>query len=64
VLKANLGKAGETIAEKFLLASGFQILEKNYKCYLGEIDLVANQRGVLYFIEVITQRLADLRQFT
>lgn len=55
MLNLSLGKAGETVAEKFLLASNFQILAKNYKCYLGEIDLIATHRGVLYFIEVKTR---------
>jgi len=55
VLNLSLGKAGETVAGKFLLASGFSILDKNYKCYLGEIDLIATRRDVLYFTEVKTR---------
>ncbi len=55
MLNLSLGKAGEVIAGKFLAARGFTILERNYKCPLGEIDVVATQREVLYFIEVKTR---------
>lgn len=55
MLNLSLGKAGEVIAGKFLAARGFTVLERNYKCPLGEVDLVAAQREVLYFIEVKTR---------
>ena len=51
-----LGKAGEAAARKKLEALGYQILQKNYRCRMGEIDLVARQDGELVFIEVKTRR--------
>jgi len=55
LLDLSLGKAGEIVAEKYLVAQKFNIVECNYRCPLGEIDLVARQREVLYFIEVKTR---------
>ena len=52
MLKISLGKNGETVATKFLLANGFTIVARNYKCSLGEIDIVAKAKEMLYFIEV------------
>ena len=39
----SLGDRGEMAACDFLRAQGYQILEKNYKCKLGEIDVIANE---------------------
>jgi len=55
VLNISLGKAGEAVAGKFLTAKGFKIIAQNYKCLIGEIDLVATHREKLYFIEVKTR---------
>ena len=51
-----LGVIGEELAYHFLSAKGYKILLKNYECALGEIDLVAKEKGVLVFIEVKTRR--------
>ena len=51
----SLGDRGEMAACDFLRAQGYQILEKNYKCKLGEVDLVARRSGRLAFIEVKTR---------
>ncbi len=55
MLKISLGKNGETVATKFLLANGFTIVARNYKCSLGEIDIVAKAKEMLYFVEVKTR---------
>ena len=47
-----LGEIGETIATKFLMKHGFSLLERNYTKKWGEIDIVAEKEGKLYFIEV------------
>jgi putative endonuclease len=39
----------------FLKDHGYEILEKNYKCKLGEIDVVARRRGRLAFVEIKTR---------
>ncbi|MCL1925050.1 MAG: YraN family protein [Defluviitaleaceae bacterium] len=46
------GKVGEYIAEKFLESRGYEILERNYKKKVGEIDLIANFEEYIIFIEV------------
>lgn len=46
-----VGKVGERIAVNFLKSRGYRILETNWTCYAGEIDIVA-QKGRLVFIEV------------
>lgn len=46
------GKLGESIAERFLEKKGYEILEKNFRCRLGEIDLIAKEGGEIVFVEV------------
>ncbi len=50
------GYKGESIAVGFLKKNGYKILEQNYKNKLGEIDIVAKDRGTLVFVEVKTRR--------
>lgn len=50
-----LGEAGEIIAGKLLVARGFKILERNFTCPLGEVDLIAERNGTRHFIEVKTR---------
>ncbi len=50
--KQETGKLGEQLACKALEKKGYRILDKNYRCRLGEIDLVARQRDCIVFIEV------------
>lgn len=47
------GRKGEDIACKFLKKDKYKILEKNFACRQGEIDIIAEDRkGVLCFVEV------------
>jgi len=46
------GEAAEALAARFLRAEGFEVLERNFRCRLGEIDLIAVQGETLHFIEV------------
>lgn len=55
----NLGKAGEIIAKKFLELEKFKIVACNYQCQIGEIDIVAYHKHILYFIEVKTRSTTD-----
>ena len=50
--KQETGKRGEQIACKALEKKGYRILEKNYRCRQGEIDLVARHRDYIVFVEV------------
>lgn len=51
-----LGDYGEQIAADFLVAEGMQIVERNYRCPLGEVDIVARDGGTLVVCEVKTRR--------
>jgi len=46
------GQDGETSAEQFLRRKGYAILERNLRTTIGELDLVADDHGVLVFVEV------------
>jgi len=50
--KQETGKLGERVALKALQKKGYRILEKNYRCRYGEIDLVARHRNDIVFVEV------------
>ena len=53
--KKLLGRAGEKRAIDFIKKKGFKILETNYKTVFGEIDIIAEEKGILVFIEVKTR---------
>jgi len=53
--KKELGKKGEEIALRFLKKRGFRIIEKNYVCKMGEMDIIAREKDTLVFIEVKTR---------
>ncbi len=46
------GRDSETNAEQFLRRKGYAILERNLRTTIGELDLVADDHGVLVFVEV------------
>jgi len=46
------GQASERLAEQFLVAKGYRIVERNLRTALGELDLVAEDGDVLVFVEV------------
>lgn len=50
-----LGERGEAAAAGLIQKKGFKILQKNYKCAFGEIDLVAEKDGRIRFIEIKTR---------
>lgn len=49
------GSIGENISDKFLRDSGYIILERNFRCRTGEIDIIAKDGLYLAFIEVKTR---------
>lgn len=53
------GRAGEELAAAFLREKGFRIVEVNYRCQSGEIDLICEDRGTLVFVEVKTRSAAQ-----
>lgn len=50
-----LGLLGEELAFHYLANQGYKILLKNYENPLGEIDLIAKEKGTLVFVEVKTR---------
>ena len=54
-----LGREGEDLAAGYLKKNGWSIRERNWRCRLGEIDIIASRKGILCFIEVKTRRTAD-----
>jgi len=53
-----IGKAGEIIAENYLVKRGFKTLYKNYMSKYGEIDIICEKKDCYYFFEV-KSRLND-----
>ncbi len=53
--KDALGRYGERVAAEHLAAVGFVVLEKNWRCDQGEIDIVARDGDVLVICEVKTR---------
>ncbi len=51
-----LGNAGEDMAYEYLSSIGYKILDRNFRCKLGEIDLIGFDGDILCFIEVKTRR--------
>jgi putative endonuclease len=54
-----LGKKGEELAAAKLTAMKYRILERNYRCPLGEMDIIAREKGSLVFVEVKTRATRD-----
>lgn len=50
-----LGKRGEETAARFLKRQGLKVIKQNYRCRLGEIDIIAKDGNELVFIEVKTR---------
>lgn len=50
------GAVGERVAREHLEKLGYRILETNFRCHDGEIDIVAEKGGQLVFVEVRTRR--------
>jgi len=50
--RRKVGSTYEELAVRYLEKKGFQILERNYRCRFGEIDLIARDGRTLVFLEV------------
>ncbi len=51
-VKRKVGDEKERLAEDFLLQQGFTLIERNFFCKMGEIDLIMKDKDYLVFIEV------------
>ena len=54
--RRGLGRHGEEMAARHLAAKGYQVIARNWRCEVGEIDLVARDGEDLAFVEVRTRR--------
>jgi putative endonuclease len=57
--RKDTGSLGEKLAREHLKKKGYRILETNYHCRAGEIDIVAKYQDELVFIEVRTKTNLD-----
>ncbi len=57
--RLNVGKKGEELAADYLAKEGYRIVERNYRCVFGEIDIVAEEGNTLVFIEVKSRNSAS-----
>lgn len=53
--KHEIGKFGEDVATRFLKQKDYKILERNFRCKQGEIDIIAKENNYLVFVEVKTR---------
>ena len=53
--KQELGKIGESLATLFLESLEYKIIERNFRCKQGEIDIIAKDKNEFVFIEVKTR---------
>lgn len=61
-----LGQWGEKLAARYLMKCGYQILDANWRCRFGEIDLIAKEKGYICFVEVKLRkndRMASAAEF-
>jgi putative endonuclease len=56
----SLGKFGEDYAHEVLLKKGHKILARNFHSRYGEIDIISEKDGIIYFFEVKTRRTTSL----
>jgi len=56
VRKIDIGKEGEKIAADYLKKNGYRIDELNYRCPIGEIDIIAHDRNDVVFVEVKSRK--------
>jgi putative endonuclease len=52
VILKSKGFAIERLAEEYLVSHGLTLIDRNYTCRRGEIDLIMNDRDVVVFVEV------------
>ena len=54
--KKQVGNKGESLAENYIKRKGYKIIQRNYRCRLGEIDIIAKDDDTIVFIEVRTKQ--------
>lgn len=54
--KRRFGFWGERKAARYLKRKGYKILQRNFKCKMGEVDIIAAKGDVIAFVEVKTRK--------
>jgi putative endonuclease len=54
--RQGLGRRGEELAAQHLMAKGYQMVARNWRCATGELDLVVRDADSLIFVEVRARR--------
>jgi putative endonuclease len=57
--RKTLGDLGEQLAKEYLKKKGYKLVETNYRCHSGEIDIVAKHKDCLVFVEVRTKSMLE-----
>lgn len=57
--RRTVGTANEERAARFLQENGYALRMQNYRCFCGEIDIVAEEGGELVFVEVKYRRTTE-----
>ena len=57
--RKTLGARGEEIAVAYLIRQKYRIIETNFRCRCGEVDIIARDGKTLVFVEVKTRRTAS-----
>ncbi len=50
--KMTTGRGGEQAAAAYLSQNGYKILDRNYRCAIGELDIIAREKKEIVFVEV------------
>ena len=51
-----VGKSGEDRVAAFLIKKGYKVINRNYQCRFGEIDIIAEKGEYIIFVEVKTRK--------
>ncbi|HZJ76194.1 MAG TPA: YraN family protein, partial [Oscillospiraceae bacterium] len=54
-MNRRVGLIGEELAANYIRNKGYDVLERNYRTKLGELDIIAANQGIIIFIEVKTR---------